>query len=341
MTNEKITEKSTKGTIFKAYQAAMEQIEALKSAQLNPTEIAASKKKEEVLKQATNTTKSSVDSVVENLRKVVDTALTELTVKFEDKTAQFNNLDEAIKLKDAELKEIYDIERQANTLAALINSHDVLKKEQSAENEAALKAYQEKLAEIRKLIQDADKEYNAKLNEQRAELAKEQKRAKAEWEYDFARTKKQAEDELADDITAAKKEIADEVAKLDAREEAVSTREKAVEELESKVAEIPALVEAAAKEAADKAKKDAEKSFVFEKRAIEANKDAEIKVLQHQVELLTNALETEKENHKKTSEQLNEAYGRLENVATASVEGQKAQDTITKLLSTVGEKSSK
>lgn len=341
MTNEKVTEKSTKGTIFKAYNAALEQIEMLKSQQLNPTEIAVSKKKEEVLTQASKTTKTSVDSVVENLRKVVDSALTELTANFNDKAAQFSNLDEAIKLKDAELKEIYEIERAANTLAALIDSHEVLKKQQSAENQATLEAYQGRLAEIRKDIQEADKEYNAKLREQREELAKEQKRAKAEFDYDFSRTKKQAEDNLADHIASEKKAIAEKTAAVEAREESVATREEAVEALEAKVAEIPALIETASKEAADKAKKDAEKSFVFEKRAIEANKDAEIRVLQHQVELLTASLETEKENHKKTSEQLNEAYGRLENVATASVEGAKAQDTITKLLSTVGEKSGK
>ena len=339
MTN--VTEKSTKGVIWGAYQVALEKIEALQSQQLNPEAIAAGKKKAEVLKSAKTTVGTSVDKVVADLRVVVDAALTDLTSEFEGKKTEFANLDEAIKAKDAELAEIYEIERNANTLAALINSHEVLKAQQTEENAATLERFQEQLRAIRENIEHAETEYEGKRKEMFSTLRKDQQRAREEFEYDFAREKKIKEDELTDFIQSAEKDIAEQKQVLLARDAELTEREIKMNDLEDKVAEIPALIEAAKAEAADKAKKDTERSFVFEKRAIESNKDSEIRVLESRVQLLEEALASEKEGHKATAGKLEEAYGRLERVSIASVEGAKAQDTVTRLLSMNNEKSGK
>lgn len=339
MTN--INEKSTKATILAAYEKAQAEIKALKAQQLNPKEIAVEKRKAEVVESANNTIGTSLTDIVSALRNTVDKSLNELMINFDEKKNEFLSLEEAIKAKDEELKEIYAIEREAQSLAALVNSHDVLRKQHSEENEITLEKFQEELYAVRKQIEEEKKHAQEQAKQAREALKQEQDRAKAEFDYNFAREQKIKRDELADEIAVARKEIAEKEEELREWETNVGIRENEVDALEEKVTEIPALIEAAKQEAADKAKKDAEKSFVFEKRAIEANKDAEIRVLQHQVDLLTASLAQEKESHKATMEQLNAAYGRLENVANSAVEGSKAQDTITKLLSTVSEKQGK
>lgn len=340
-TNEKITEKSTKGKIYDAYLKAQKQIEALESQQLNPTKILEAKKNENTLTQAAEVADTSVDSVIDTLGQAIDSALTNLKAEFEQKVGTFNNLDEAIKLKQAELEEIYGIQRQADTLAALFDAHEATKKKHDTENQEQLSDHRAKLADLQLQIKNTQEEYIQVLAAQRKKLAQEQERAQSEFDYDFARHKKKKEDELADYIAAEHKAIANEKAAVAAREDAVEKREESIEALEEKVNAIPSLIEEASEAAAEKAKKDAERSAHFERRAIESKKDAEIQVLEHQVDLLKQSLESEKENHAKTADQLAEAYGRLEKVSIASVEGAKQQETVAKLLTMQTEKSSK
>lgn len=336
-----INKNTVKGILLEAYTIAAAEVEKLKETQLNPASIATEKKNKEVLTVANKTVQTPVVNIIENLRSAIENALSSVVNEFETKTKEFANLDEAIKVKNAELKEIYDIEKSANTLAALINAQQDLRKQQDEQNEETLASYRGELISIKEQINAASDEFEAQLKEQKARLKQEQQRDEAEFKYDFDRKKTKAEDEVADYIANQKKIIDSEKAILEAHEAEVTIREQAVEDLEAKVAEIPALIEAAREEAAEKARKDVEKSFVFEKRAIEAKKDADIQILTNKVDLLEQALVTEKEAHTKTASQLSEAYGRLENVAVSSVEGAKAQDTVTKLLTMNSEKSGK
>ena len=332
---------TTKDKLYAAYLAEKEKNETLAAQQLNPETIAAAKQKETVLTKANTTVESSVAEIVESVRTTVDTALTTLTSEFEAKTEELKNLDVAITLQNGELEEVYGIQREAGTLAALINAHEATKEKQALENADIKQKHAIALEEIKRETKDAEKEHQTKLAEQKAIREQEQKRAEAEWNYDFKRKQQQKEDELADLEAAKKKEFAEREAALQAREDAVKEREDKINELEAKVAEIPTLIATAESKAAGKAKGIAEKEAKFEVEKLEATKNAEIRILENKVELMQSQLDTERETNKGIAGQLSDAYARLENVATASVEGQKAQETISKIVTMANEKSGK
>lgn len=332
---------TTKQVIYDAYLKAEKQLEALQSQQLNPQAIAAGKEKEAVLTSAQAVVGTSVQTVVETLRSTLDSAITGVVTEFETKTAEFTNLDKAITLKKDELEEIYGIEAKAGSLAALVNAHEVTKATQEAELKEAKAIKDAELAAVQQQIKDANKLHTDTLAEQKAIREEAQKRAQEEWDYTFGRQKKAQEDALADEKAAKEKEFADRTAQLDAREAAIAAREANVNELETKVAEIPTLVEKATAAGKAQGKAAAEKEAKYEKEALEANKDAEIRILTNKGELLQSQLDAANTTNKELSSQLTDAYARLESVAKASVDGSKAEELASKVVAMVNEKSSK
>ena len=68
-------------------------------------------------------TEGVVKSIGE-LKSVIGKMLTQLSDRLEEQVARYVQIQRAIVAKDAELKEIYEIQRSASTLTALIETHE-------------------------------------------------------------------------------------------------------------------------------------------------------------------------------------------------------------------------
>ena len=156
-----ITMKSTKAEIMEAYKAAVEKLDTRDRMIDDPAKEAAKAKKVEVIESADATAKEDIFNP-EIIKK-------------------YNDLTEAIEIKQLELDELYGIETKANAMAAMIN------------------AYKEKNEELKEAQAAKEAEIEAELGEKKDTL-------KAEIE-----ALKQQKQEIIDSINAEAKAIENEI----------------------------------------------------------------------------------------------------------------------------------
>lgn len=176
-----ITMKSTKAEIMEAYKAAVEKLDTRDRMIDDPAKEAAAKLKTEVIKSADATAKEDIFNP-EIIKK-------------------YNDLTEAIEIKQLELDELYGIETKANAMAAMINAYkeknEELKEAQAAkeaEIEAELGEKKDTLkAEIEALKQQKQEiicSINAEAKARENEIKLTRSREEDEYTYNLKRSRK-------------------------------------------------------------------------------------------------------------------------------------------------------
>ena len=113
----KISITSTKKEILAAYNELLEKLREKEEAELKPEEKIAERKSREVLKVAESLSSDGVMRRISDLKLEIGKMLTELSETLQEQVTEYQKIKEAIEVKKAELKEIYEIEKAAHTLA--------------------------------------------------------------------------------------------------------------------------------------------------------------------------------------------------------------------------------
>ena len=305
-----LTMKNTKQELFDAYSEALKKVEEVKKMKETPADVAENKRKVAVEENAAQAVESNIFS--------------------DEITRQYEDLMETIENKQKELQELYDIEVEASSLAAIINAA----KEKDYQLEEEFKAKREKLmaehkelikvyeAELDDLISQKDsvrEEVRAARAEEIAKVKQERQREEEEYGYNLTRQRKIENDKWEDEkaerekILNAKEEAADNMfveaeSKLDE-----------LEELREKVAEIPVLIANAEKEAKEAGQKEAAKEYGYKKTMYEKEKEYEIAKLEDKVSMLEEKLEQEESKTTTLQSKLDDAYTKMNTLASETV----------------------
>lgn len=305
-----ITMKSTKQEMFEAYTEMKKKLD-----------IQASLKDDPIADQE----KARKTAVVESADAIV-----RMNILAPEITEKYQNLCEAVKMKEDQLKELYEIESEANSLIALINAHKDKKHELeekyrllTEEAAAALTAKKQEIVEEINVLKAEKEEILKNTNAENEALiaANNQKRSREEEEYAYnlKRARKLADDKWEDEKATREKAIAEKEADLAKTEAELAAREEKMEELETKVAEIPELIAKAMEEGKKAGKAEAEKSHVFEVRSINTKNEYEQKTLQDKVERLTVELTAANVKVDALQEKLDAAYTQMRDLASETV----------------------
>lgn len=176
--SKKITERDTKATILKALREAEKKIAELEKGKLDAAKEAKKKKEAEITNKADQLMEGNIEGKITDLSKSVVQLLTKIDSDLKEQTKNLQTVKEAIAIKEAELKELFDIEKQAHTLAGLVNAHQELKLSQEKELAEEKEKATNELEEIKKQIEIARKEYQTMLKEQKEALELQKKEAK-------------------------------------------------------------------------------------------------------------------------------------------------------------------
>ena len=232
---------------------------------------------------------------------------------------QYNSINQEIEDKKAELKKLYEIEATANTLAALIRSTD----EERAYKEKAIKELEEEYKQKSEEYKKSSDIYRKNLDVQDdlyyTDLKRNRSREEEEYKYNLAKAKERDNDEW-------EKEKA-------IREEAIASRERALEEQENEVAELRTSLEKAnaelelvpskISEAVEKAVKEteakSEKATAIKVNSIKREAEFNKQLQEKEIETLTSSLEELKEEKSILSSKLDEAYAKINDLASKSV----------------------
>jgi len=346
MQKEKIKTKelsmsNTKKEMLDAYNALLKQLQEKREAELKPEKRIEEKKKREVVEVAEALSSEGVVKEIGNLKLEIGKMLTHISDGLEEEVSKFNQIKKAIEIKDEEVKELYEIERSAETLAALIEAQNQKRQEFESEMDARK---QELTQEIQAMREDWGKEkkrHEAEIKERDAAEAKRREREKEEYGYSFKREQQLAKNKFEDEKAKMEKEIQ---LKKEQMEKELTEREKAVAEREEELGELQKKVIAFPKEmenAVNKAVKEATEKITLEAKnkaeLIRKEFDGERNVLTTRIESLEKTVKEQSVQISNLSEQLEKAYQKVQDIAIKSVEGSSNLKSLSSLQQLISE----
>lgn len=284
----KVTKTSTKDVIYNAYQEALKEIENLKSTKFNPN---AEKKAKET------------KATLENAKAIV-----EMNILNEEIVAKYKDLENAIEIKKAELNEYYGIEKEVDSILALIEAKKAIEGELDCNYAVKENEWQNKIADLKNEFEETS-----------ATLKIKRKREEEEYAYNLKRARQVENDKWEDEKTAR-------VNVLKAREESVAAREKLADEKDTEIATLMNTIttlEAKAKEDIEKAYKDgesaAQKSHAIEKNVIKRETELAKTLLEKELEAAKATISRLTEENASLSAKLETAQERVQTIATDAV----------------------
>ena len=313
----KITKGKKKEEIKSVIETQSEELASIFEEKFDPQLEVKEKKKKEILDVVKSFNVDDVTNTINSLQNFANEV-----VKL---TNVYNNLEEAIKLKEAELKETFDIEVSSFTLAALHNAHQnelfafeeriSLKKTELFETQDQIKT---ESVIARQSWMDEKAKADISLKEHRQKEAEEYK-------YNFERQKKLAQDKLNDELSAERREFEQAVSKstdtLNTRESNLCEREAKCAEIEKKLAEMSDKLATIEADTTAKVSAREKKSYEFEVRILKNDHTGKLELANSKIETLTLQLAEEKARVKSLELKQDEALNKVEAIAKSSVEG--------------------
>lgn len=300
MSSKNVTLKNTKQEIFDALNDAMEELKRAKENNFNPVETAK-------VKENATIVKSAKESVQENLFS-------------EELSKKFTELNQAIEIKRAELKEVYGVEEELQNITAIINASKEFAAKSDADKASLQVEYSKLESDLRSHYDKLRDELNDDYNEYDKSLKKNREREKEEYEYTLKRTRAKEDDAWKDEKAKREAKIAE--LEATAREMYADAESKVdhIAELEAKVNEIPELIEAAKVEGAETAAKEAAREYGYKKTMTEKEHSYEVQRLNDKIESLTAELIKANANNEDLRQKLDKSYEQIRELATKTVE---------------------
>jgi hypothetical protein len=296
-----------------------------REAQAKPEEKVEAKLAAQAVAVADELSTEGVGKSISELKSVVGRMLSQLSDRLEEQVSRYVLIQRAIVAKDSELKEIYEIQRSASSLTALIESHE--RERSRFETELAEMRVQldREVEQTRAEWEREKRQREAEAKEREGVEQKRREREKEEYRYAFAREQQQARDQFADETGKAAKELADRRAaterELGERERAVKAREEELGALRRRVeglaAETDAAVAKAVKEALARQQQDAASREELAKREFAGERN----VLTTRIALLEQTAKEQADQITRLQDRADKAYGQVQEIAVRAIEG--------------------
>lgn len=321
----KLTTANTKQEMLEAYQAVLKQLEAQKELDLKPEKKLEEKKAKEVIQVADSLSVEGIARETSMLKIETGKMLAQISDRMEEEINRYKTIQNAVALKEKELQEIYEIEKSAMTLAALVESQN--QKQQAFESDMAAKK-EELNREIETSRAEWEKEktdYEFMIKERDVAEKKRRDREKEEYDYAFKREQKLAKDKFEDEKAKLEKEVQLKKEQMEGalklREKGIAEQEAELTEWQKKVAAFPKEMETAVakavKETTEKLNLEAKNKDEIQKKEFAGEKN----VLTTRIESLEKTVIEQSERIVKLNQQLEKAYQQVQDIAVKTIEG--------------------
>lgn len=269
-------------------------------------------------------TEGVVKSIGE-LRGVIGKMLTQLSDRLEEQVARYVQIQRAIVAKDVELKEIYDIQRSASTLTALIEAHERQRSQLETELSQARQEVEREIEQTRGEWERETKQREAEIKERDTGEQKRREREKEEYRYAFAREQQQARDQFADEQAKANKELAERKAaaerELTERERAVKAREDELTTLLKRVEAFPKELDTALAKAVKEATDRQRQESAAREELLQREFAGERNVLTTRITSLEQTAKEQADQITRLLAQAEKAYAQVQEIAVRAIEG--------------------
>ncbi len=250
--------KKTAAAAKQEMQAALLDVEKIaeerREAETTPAQRIEQRTAQAAVASADALTLENVVKDITQLRSSVGRTLSQIAESLEAEVDKYQQVKKAIEVKEKELAEIYDIQRQAVSLTALIEAQQRKREQFDADMAAEKEQLEREIAETRATWETESKDREFEIKEQAGIDTKARQRERDEYQYKFTREQQQAKDQFADEKARIERELTlrrEELERqLGERESAIAAREKQLADLQQRVERFPAELDAAVAKAA-------------------------------------------------------------------------------------------
>jgi len=330
--DQDISMKNTKKELLEVIEKMQREVAEKEEQKLNPEKVKTEAKKRETIKKAEEITKSDLSAQIHELKIAINGELSTLAESIESEAKKYTVIQDSIALKQSELEEIYGIEKQAASLAVILESQNQVKEEFQAEMSQKREKLALEIATTKASWELERKDYKESLAEEKSKTEKERKRDEDEYQYSLQRSRALAEDDFADKIATLEKEISEKKEQLDkhVQEKTVSlddrtrqfvAREENMDELEAKVAGFPAELEATINSTIKQKEKELTAIYEQEKALLTKGFEGDHKVFEAKISALESLVKDQAKQIEKLSNQQEKAYQQVQDIAAKAVTG--------------------
>lgn len=314
-----------KEEMLSAYTEALQQQPDLGEAQLNPEKIMEDRKAKAAVQVAEALSAAGVSKEIYALKTEIGRMLSELADKLDQQVGRFTDVQKAIAVKEQELREVYEIDKAAASLAALLEAQSQRHADFEVEMAGKKEALETEISETRARWDKERKEGELRVKEQETAALQKREREKTEFEYTFQRNQQQAMDKFNDEKQSQEKDLH---AKKEALEKEWAERARALKAAEAELnelraravkfpAELDTAVGKAVKETTEKLNTAATANLSLVKKEYEGERN----VLNARIESLQATVQQQTDQITKLAKQHELAYEKVQNIAVKAIEG--------------------
>jgi len=342
---KKLTLSNTKQEMLEAYQTVLKQLEAQRESELKPEKRLEEKKAKEVIQVAESLSSEGIAKEISHLKIETGKTLAQISDRLEEEINKFKAVQSAIILKERELQELYEIEKSAVTLAALVETQNQRRQAFELEMSEKKEALNQEIEALRAEREKEKKGYEEETKERDSLEKKKRDRDKEEYEYSFKREQKLTKDRFEDEKAKLEKEVhlkkEQMEAELKLREKAVVEREEELNDLRKKIGAFPKEMETAVtrviKDTTERLSLEAKNREELQKKEFMGEKN----VLTTRIESLEKTVKEQSEQLARLSQQLEKAYQQVQDIAVKTIEGSSNTKSLATLQQWISEQTRK
>lgn len=312
---KKIAPSSTKTEILKAYNELLGKIQENK--QENPKAEQEEKTKKAVVTEASGLTEEKIITQLSSLKININNTLDKIEDDLAGEYQRLLKIRDAIAIEEQRLKDLYQINAGADSLAAILTAQKERKQEFEREMADERAEFEEQM-KIQKLNRDKEtKLWEEKRKEAEESLKKQRTREEEEYQYNQQLARKKDKDQYEQKNSLLDKEITQKreafETEINAREQSVAAAENELAILRTKAQSFPAELEKAVQTSIKETTDRLEKEHKYEKQLLLKDHEGELKLRNQQVESLQAKI-------KDLESQIKQAYAKAENAENNSKE---------------------
>ena len=259
----------------------------------------------------------TVENIIKNFAELniyINKALTDLSDKLTRESSKLNELQKAIEIETKYLSETHQIERNADSLKALLSAHD----EEKVTFAETMETKQREWAE-------EQERHKLEIQERNTIEKKERIREEEEYMYNLSMARKKEQDayeerkkalekELIEKKSAFEKDINERIAQISLRESEFAELKKRVEQFPK---ELDDTVKKSQKEISDKMKTEYESKNQLMSKEIEGER----KLLEYKIASLNEAVANQATQIESLNAKLNDSNRQVQDIAIKAIEG--------------------
>lgn len=322
---KRITMKNTKKEMLQAYNEMLEHLKQQREVQLRPEAGLEEKEIEQAVEVTDGLSTERIVQELSGLKLEIGQLLGQVSERLEDEVTRYRQVKKAVEVKEQELREIYEIEKSALSLAALIDAQHQKREETEAELAARKEELTRDLETLRTEWEKEKKLHEAEVKERDAGEKKQREREREEYQYTFQREQQLAREQFEDEKARQEREIAYRREQMERefaeREKAVAEQEGELEELRQRVSAFPKELESAVNKAVKEAVQRTELEAKSREELLTKQFEGERNVLTTRIESLGKTVAEQSEQIAKLSEQADKAHGQVQTIAIKAIEG--------------------